>query len=145
MKNRLIHTRQLNNEGPSVVQSDYLAHDAIGLAELVRTRQASARELIDIAISRTEAVNPAINAIVLKDYDAARQRASRDDASSEQMARTERIARSAQAALAGVPYLIKDLGAAGRGVAHGDGQPSLSALRSRRRMRRSSRWRKRPA
>ena len=61
------------------MQSDCLAHDAIGLAELVRTRQASARELIDIAISRTEAVNPAINAIVLKDYDAARQRASRDD------------------------------------------------------------------
>ena len=72
------------------MQSDYLAHDAIGLAELVRTRQASARELIDIAISRTEAVNPAINAIVLKDYDAARQRASRDDANRARREQRER-------------------------------------------------------
>ena len=44
--------------------SDYLAHDAMGLAELVRTRAASARELLDIAIARAEAANPAINAIV---------------------------------------------------------------------------------
>ncbi|CAB3785796.1 6-aminohexanoate-cyclic-dimer hydrolase [Paraburkholderia ultramafica] len=92
------------------MQSDYLAHDAIGLAELVRTRQASARELLDVAISRTEAVNPAINAIVLKDYDAARQRASRDDANRTKGAGSS-DGTSAQAALAGVPYLIKDLGA----------------------------------
>ncbi|WP_341315851.1 amidase family protein [Paraburkholderia sp. IMGN_8] len=97
------------------MQSDYLAYDAIGLAELVRSRKASARELLDIAISRTEAVNPAINAIVLKDYDAARQRASRDDAS---RANGENRADGVitQGALAGVPYLIKDLGAAVAGL-----------------------------
>jgi len=104
------------NEGSSVVLSDYLAHDAIGLAELVRTREASARELIDTAISRTEAVNPAINAIVLKDYDAARERASRYDASTTNGANpadtgSNGATPSAQTALAGVPYLIKDLGA----------------------------------
>jgi amidase/6-aminohexanoate-cyclic-dimer hydrolase len=93
------------------VHSDYLAHDAIGLAELVRTGQASARELLDIAISRTEAVNPAINAIVLKDYDAARQRASHDDANRTKNGANGSESTSAQAALAGVPYLIKDLGA----------------------------------
>jgi amidase len=93
------------------VQSDYLAHDAIGLAELVRTGQASARELLDIAISRTEAVNPAINAIVLKDYDAARQRASRDDANRTKNGANGAESTSTQTALAGVPYLIKDLGA----------------------------------
>ncbi|HEY3599108.1 MAG TPA: amidase, partial [Paraburkholderia sp.] len=60
------------------MQSDYLAHDAIGLAELVKKREVSARELLDAAISRAEAANPAINAIVLKDYDAARQRATRE-------------------------------------------------------------------
>lgn len=92
------------------MQSDYLAYDAIGLAELVRSREASARELLDIAIARTEAVNPAINAIVLKDYDAARQRASRDDASRSPRT-SEEPAASARRALAGVPYLIKDLGA----------------------------------
>ncbi|WP_181969803.1 amidase [Paraburkholderia sp. DHOC27] len=80
--------------------SDYLAHDAIGLAQLVRTREASARELLDTAIARAEATNPAINAIVLKDYDAARRRASRDDASE-----------LGDGPFAGVPYLIKDLGA----------------------------------
>jgi amidase len=82
------------------VLSDYLAHDAIGLAELVRTRAASPRELLDIAIARAEAVNPAINAIVLKDYDAARRRASDPHAGMPH-----------DAPLAGVPYLIKDLGA----------------------------------
>ncbi|WP_233846253.1 amidase [Paraburkholderia sp. HD33-4] len=102
-----------DREGSTDVQSDYLAHDAIGLAELVRTRQVSARELIDVAISRTEAVNPAINAVVLKDYDAARQRASQDDA---KRANTVGGANgtdnsAAHAALTGVPFLIKDLGA----------------------------------
>jgi amidase len=82
------------------VLSDYLAHDAIGLANLVRTREASARELLDIAIARAEAVNPAINAIVLKDYDAARERASRDHSHAP-----------GDGPFAGVPYLIKDLGA----------------------------------
>ncbi len=100
------------------MQSDYLAYDAIGLAELVRTREASARELLDIAISRTEAVNPAINAIVLKDYDAARQRASHYDASQANGANGADSTNnaSAHAALAGVPYLIKDLGAAVAGL-----------------------------
>jgi amidase/6-aminohexanoate-cyclic-dimer hydrolase len=100
------------------VHSDYLAHDAIGLAELVRTREVSARELIDVAISRTEAVNPAINAVVLKDYDAARQRASRDDAIRNGTGATNGTSNlngtdpaAAHAALAGVPFLIKDLGA----------------------------------
>jgi amidase len=82
------------------VLSDYLAHDAIGLAHLVRTREASARELLDIAISRAEATNPAINAIILKDYEAARRRASHDQPHE-----------SGGGPFAGVPYLIKDLGA----------------------------------
>jgi amidase len=85
------------------VQSDYLAHDAIGLAELVKKREVSARELIDAAIARADAANPAINAIVLKDYDAARRRASReraDGGSPDHLG---------AGPLAGVPYLIKDL------------------------------------
>ncbi|CAB3752910.1 amidase [Paraburkholderia humisilvae] len=85
------------------MQSDYLAHDAIGLAELVKKREVSARELLDVAIARAEAANPAINAIVVKDYDAARRRAAREFAnggSPEQLG---------AGPLAGVPYLIKDL------------------------------------
>lgn len=62
------------------MQSDYLEYDAIGLAELVQRREVSARELLDVAIARAEAANPAINSIVLKDYDAARKRALRIEA-----------------------------------------------------------------
>jgi len=86
------------------VQADYLDHDAIGLADLVRKRQVSARELLEAAIARAEATNPAINAIVLKDYDAARERASREETN------------GSVAPLAGVPYLIKDLGVAVKGL-----------------------------
>ena len=85
------------------MQSEYLDYDAIGLAELVRSAQVSARELIDTAIARAEAVDPALNAIVLKDYQAARHRASRGGRNG---------ARSlGDGPLEGVPYLIKDLGA----------------------------------
>ncbi|WP_310730124.1 amidase, partial [Burkholderia pseudomultivorans] len=81
---------------------DYLAHDAIGLAALVRERKASPLELLDAAIGQAEAVNGAINAIVLQDYDAARARAAATAA--------------LDAPFAGVPYLVKDLGAAVAGL-----------------------------
>ncbi len=87
------------------MQSEYLDYDAIGLAQLVRERKASARELIDTAIARAEAVDPAINAIVLKDYQAARNRATRNHGDA-----------LGTGPLAGVPYLIKDLGAAVAGL-----------------------------
>jgi amidase len=88
------------------LQSEYLDYDAIGLAELVRSGRVSARELIDTAIARAEAVNPAINAIVLKDYQAARNRASRASQASH-----DGHGSLGNGPLAGVPYLIKDLGA----------------------------------
>jgi amidase len=85
------------------VQSEYLDYDAIGLAGLVRSGQVSARELIDTAIARAEAVDHALNAIVLKDYQAARNRASRGG--------RDGAGTLGGGPLAGVPYLIKDLGA----------------------------------
>lgn len=85
-----------------MVHPDYLAHDAIGLADLVRQRQVSPRELIDAAIAQAEAVNPAINAIVLRDYDAARERAA--------------TMHAPDGPFAGVPYLVKDLDAAVAGL-----------------------------
>ncbi|PRE10097.1 amidase [Burkholderia multivorans] len=86
------------------MHDDYLAHDAIGLATLVRERQASPLELLDAAIGQAEAVNGAINAIVLQDYDAARTRAVAASAA------------ATDAPFAGVPYLVKDLGAAVAGL-----------------------------
>ncbi|WP_322043757.1 amidase [Paraburkholderia sp. J67] len=92
------------------MQSDYLDYDAIGLADLVQRREVSARELLDDAIARAEATNPAINAVVLKDYDVARKRALRIEAGGDGF---EALA---QGPLAGVPFLVKDLGAAVAGL-----------------------------
>jgi len=92
------------------LQSDYLEYDAIGLADLVRRREVSARELLDTAIARAEATNPAINAIVLKDYEAARQRALRIEAAGNGVDALN------DGPLAGVPFLVKDLGAAVAGL-----------------------------
>lgn len=74
---------------------DYLAYDAIGLAGLVRRGTVSAAELLELAIARTEAVNARINAVCLKHYDEAR-------------AALKTL--PADAPLAGVPFLLKDLG-----------------------------------
>lgn len=92
------------------MQSDYLEYDAIGLAELVKRGDVSARELLDTAIARAEAANPAINAIVLKDYEAARRRTRAIEAGGNG------VDTLADGPLAGVPFLVKDLGAAVAGL-----------------------------
>jgi Asp-tRNA(Asn)/Glu-tRNA(Gln) amidotransferase A subunit family amidase len=49
--------------------ADYEQYDALGLAELVRRKEVTPRELLDAAIERVEARNPAVNAVVMKLYD----------------------------------------------------------------------------
>ncbi len=49
--------------------SEYGDYDGMGLAELVRKKQVSARELLDEAIARTGRIDPQINAVVVKHYD----------------------------------------------------------------------------
>mgnify|MGYP002620815323 CR=1 FL=1 len=79
--------------------------DATGLAARVHGGEVSPAELVDAAIARLEAVNPAINAVAERLYDRARQCAATLDRA---------------APLAGVPFAIKDLGIAVGGVAcHG--------------------------
>lgn len=51
---------------------EYIDYDALGLAELVRNGEVSPEELLESAITRTEEVNGAVNAVVLKHYDEAR-------------------------------------------------------------------------
>ncbi|HRK83262.1 MAG TPA: amidase family protein [Saprospiraceae bacterium] len=75
--------------------SEYRRHDALGLAELIRKREVSAAELMEIAIRRTEEVNPALNAVIHKMYDEGRKIAAAADPA---------------APFAGQPFLIKDLG-----------------------------------
>lgn len=89
------------------------SHDAIGLAELVRSGEVEPRELVDAAIARAESVNPQINAIATPLFDRAREMATRVDR---------------RAPLAGVPFALKDLGLAVKGVAthHGSRVPPFT-------------------
>ena len=52
---------------------EYLQQDATALAALVRSGDVTPGELLDLAILRLEAVNPALNAVVQKLYDFARK------------------------------------------------------------------------
>ena len=75
--------------------SDYGRYDAIGLAELVRTRQATPADITEAAIERIEALNPKLNAVVHRMYDEGRKRVA---------------AGLPTGPFTGVPYLLKDLG-----------------------------------
>ena len=77
--------------------ADYGRYDALGLAELVRTGQVSAGELLDEALARTAAVNPKINAVIHL---------------MEGRAREAIAAGLPEGPFRGVPFLIKDLIAA---------------------------------
>ena len=73
---------------------DYDDHDAVGLAALVAAGDAHPGELVEAAIERIAAANPAVNAVVHERFDAARREAE---------------AGAATGSFAGVPTLIKDL------------------------------------
>ncbi len=53
--------------------AEYEQYDALGLAELVRRKEVTPDELLDAAIGRVEARNPAVNAVVMKLYDYGRK------------------------------------------------------------------------
>lgn len=72
-------------------------YDAVGLAELVRRGEVTPPELVEVAIQRIEARNPALNAVIHRMDEAARRQAEAVDPA---------------APLAGVPMLLKDLLAA---------------------------------
>jgi amidase len=50
--------------------------DAVGLVEKLRAGEVSARELVEAAIARTEAVNPKLNGLAYEAFDRARARAA---------------------------------------------------------------------
>ena len=54
---------------------EYRKYDAVSLAGLIAKREVSAEEVLETAIARAEQVNPAINAIVHKQYERARKAA----------------------------------------------------------------------
>lgn len=74
--------------------ADYDKYDGLGLAELVAKEEVSPEELLDEAITRTEKLNPKINAVVHKHYDEARAQIARG---------------LPEGPFKGVPFLLKDL------------------------------------
>jgi len=82
--------------------AEYETFDATGLAELIRSRQVSAREVVEAAIARIDARNPRLNAVVSRlDQQALDAARALDGAGAEA---------GAQAPFAGVPFLVKDSG-----------------------------------
>ncbi len=53
---------------------EYESYDGLGLADLVRRREVRAGEVIEAAIARIEARNPAVNAVIHTMFEQARRR-----------------------------------------------------------------------
>ncbi|HTO11303.1 MAG TPA: amidase, partial [Candidatus Binatia bacterium] len=83
------------------VLTEYERYDGIGLAELVRRGEVTAAEVLEEAITRIEARNPVVNAVITRMYDQARKVVA---------------AGLPSGPFTGVPYLLKDLGAQYTGV-----------------------------
>jgi aspartyl-tRNA(Asn)/glutamyl-tRNA(Gln) amidotransferase subunit A len=79
---------------PAMLLPEYDRLDAVDLAALVRRGEVQPRELVDAAIERIEARNPAINAVVHRRFERAREEATRA---------------LPDGPLRGVPFLLKDL------------------------------------
>lgn len=88
--------------------------DAIGQAELAKRGDVTALELVEAAIARIERLDPTINAVVTRTFEAARD-AARAVASGPLQ----------HAPLAGVPFLLKDLGSTLGGVRQTGGSRAL--------------------
>src|SRR5579871_2458837 len=82
-------------------QAEYLAYDAVGLAELVARREVSPGELLEAATARMAEVNPKLNAVIL-------------DLSLHALAAVE--AGLPEGPFRGVPFLLKDLSTQLEGV-----------------------------
>ncbi len=81
--------------------ADYEQYDALGLADLVRRGTVTPAELLEAAIERVEARNPAVNAVVMKLYDHGKKAIA---------------AGLPDGPFRGVPYLMKDLTASIAGI-----------------------------
>ena len=73
---------------------EYSRFDALGLADLIRRREASVEEVLEAALTRTREVNARINAVVIPMFEEAQARVR---------------AGLPTGLFTGVPYLLKDL------------------------------------
>ncbi len=74
--------------------SGYDRTDGLALGKMVADKEVAASELLEEAISRAERLNPALNVIILKDYERARATAA---------------GTVPQGVFTGVPFLLKDI------------------------------------
>lgn len=91
--------------------TEYDRFDALGLADLVRTGQVSAREILDEAIRLVSERNPALNAVITRLDDSAQEAIDRG---------------LPDGLFRGVPFLIKDLGPAIAGIRQTMGSRALT-------------------
>jgi amidase len=89
--------------------AEYDKYDGTGLADLVRNRQVQSSELVEEAIDRIEKVNPKVNAVITRMYDESRTAAKGN---------------LSDGPFAGVPFLLKDIIAAYKGVRMASGSLS---------------------
>ena len=73
--------------------------NAVELVQALATQQISARELLDAAITRIDAVDPKIHAVVVRDFDRARAAADAADAA---------LKRGERRPLLGLPMTVKE-------------------------------------
>src|SRR3954471_258735 len=81
-------------------------HDALGLAELVRKKEVSTSELLDLAIAQVEKLNPKLNFLAREHYDRARKAIAKG---------------LPDGPFTGVPWLLKDLNTYVAGEVTGQG------------------------
>lgn len=93
-------TTSPSRRSTTVASDHYLAYrPASELVRALANQEVSARELVDAAIARIEALDPKINAVVVRDFDRARQAANDADAA---------LSRGERRRLLGLPMTVKE-------------------------------------
>ena len=85
--------------------------DATAQAELVRSREVAATELVEAAIERIEKLDPTLNAVIHRRFEKAREEAKRADPDAQPFP--------------GVPLVLKDAGCQQAGEPHHQGMAVL--------------------
>lgn len=94
--------------------------DATHYAQKILSGEKTATELVKRAITNIETLNPTLNAVVVKDFDEARDKAAQYD---DYLNTLDAKAKSELPPFYGVPILLKDLGQSQKGV------PTMSGAR----------------
>ena len=97
------------DRGETMAFKEYVEHDGVGLAELVRRKEVSPAELVETALGLIDKHNGALNAVIHRIDDLAREAA----------------ATVPQGPLSGVPFLLKDIGAFCAGAPYNAGSKVL--------------------